>query len=195
MSAARDLLAAAGRLLDSFDADVLGEFRVDWPGTAPCRPVEPAALPVLRWLAQTRAATCPRTDDIVGRLIGQAAGLAWRQTYSASDLGAAFLDRYGWTELAGLRGPVASERLAAGFLLLGPRTEYPRHSHEAAEIYLPLSGTAQWQRGDEPWISRPPGDLVHHPHWMPHAMRTDADPLLALYLWRGGDLAQKSVLG
>jgi hypothetical protein len=29
---------------------------------------------------------------------------------------------------------------------------------------------------------------------MPHAMRTEGAPLLALYLWRGGDLAAKSVI-
>jgi hypothetical protein len=103
-----------------------------------------------------------------------------------------FLQRYGWSELIGLRGPVASERLAAGFLLLGPLTEYARHRHAAEEIYLPLAGTALWQRGDAAWRRRAPGRPIHHPSWMPHAMRTEAQPLLALYLWRRGDLAQRS---
>lgn len=125
-------------------------------------------------------------------LIARADTLSWRQTYTDAHIYSDFLQRYGWTELIGLRGPVASDRLAAGFLLLGPHTEYPRHRHEAEEIYLPVAGTALWQRGDRPWRRRAPGRPIHHPPWMPHAMRTKAQPLLALYLWRNGDLAQRS---
>ena len=121
--------------------------------------------------------------------------LAWSQTYGAADVSAAFLDRYGWTELIGLTGPIASQRLACGFLLLGPAVEYPSHHHPAEEIYLVLSGTADWRRGDEPWMQRPPGALVHHPPDMRHAMRTGDAPLLALYLWRGDGLTQNAIIG
>ena len=92
------------------------------------------------------------------------------------------------------RGPIASRRLAVGFLLLGPDVAYPLHSHEAEEIYLVLSGTAAWRRGGEPWRDEAPGALIHHPSRAPHAMRTEREPLLALYAWRGGDLAQKSTI-
>jgi quercetin dioxygenase-like cupin family protein len=77
---------------------------------------------------------------------------------------------------------------------LGPATVYPRHRHEAEEIYLPLSGTASWQQGDETWRERPPGTLIHHAGDEPHAMRTGDGPLLALYLWRSSDLTQKARL-
>ena len=76
--------------------------------------------------------------------------------------------------------------------MLGPATHYPRHRHEAEEIYLPLSGTAAWQQGDARWRDRPPGTLIHHAGNEPHAMRTGAGPLLALYLWRSANLAQKA---
>ena len=36
-----------------------------------------------------------------------------------------------------------STTIAAGFLLLGPHTHYPRHSHAAEELYIPLAGTAE----------------------------------------------------
>lgn len=166
-------------------------FAPDWPPPdAPRRPQTAKTLPVLRWLAA--ACRVGQPPALVQALLAASVDLAWNQTYTEADIATAFLDRYGWTELVGLRGTLPSGTLAAGFLLLGPDTLYPRHSHAAEEVYLPLSGEAAWQRGDGEWQTRAPGEVIHHPGGMPHAMRTGAAPLLALYLWRGGDLAQKS---
>jgi hypothetical protein len=64
----------------------------------------------------------------------------------------------------------------------------------AEELYVPISGEAQWRRGDATWREQPPGALIYHASGESHAMRTRQAPLLALYLWRCGDLAQKSEL-
>lgn len=130
--------------------------------------------------------------DVLAGLQAASPRLTWRQTYGPEDFGSDFLERYGWTELIGERGPIVSEKIAVGFLLLGPEATYPSHSHDAEEIYLALSGAAAWRRGAEPWRDGPGGALIHHPSRLPHAMRTGAAPLLALYAWRAGDLAQKS---
>ena len=167
-------------------------FLSAWPVLEPSRAVSPCGLPVLGWLGDLPRATAPLSAPVVQALVASAGHLAWGQTYGASDFGPEFLDRYGWTELIGMRGPIPSQALACGFLMLGPATTYPAHAHEAEELYLPLSGSAWWQRGQEAWARREPGTPIHHPGWMPHAMRTEAEPLLALYLWRGGDLAAKS---
>jgi mannose-6-phosphate isomerase-like protein (cupin superfamily) len=170
-------------------------FLASWPeSTVASRVIVARGLPVLRWMPSPSQHPAP-ASDLVASLHRMHGNLAWSQTYRADDFGAAFLDRYGWTELIGARGPIASERLACGFLLLGPDVEYPSHHHAAEEIYMVLSGTAGWQRGDEPWTQRPPGALAHHPPNMRHAMRTSDEPLLALYLWRGGGLTQKSIIG
>jgi hypothetical protein len=83
-------------------------------------------------------------------LLEMAAALAWRRSYSAASVGAEFYEGYGWSEFAGLTGPVQSARLACGVLLLAPHVHYPLHRHEAEEIYVPLSGTARWQQGRAP---------------------------------------------
>lgn len=163
-------------------------FLAEWPDGRVKRALEPVQLPVCRWLEGMPDA------GVVGEVRAAAAGLAWRQTYGAGDFGAAFLLGYGWSEFIGLRGPVASERIACGVLLLAPGIVYPAHAHAAEEVYLPIHGQAEWQRGDEGFRTVPVGQAVHHPSWMPHAMRVGDAPLAALYLWRGGDLAAKSVI-
>lgn len=183
------LLAATKAFLDPIPA--AAAFLADWPRAAPTRVAVPSTLPVLAWLADCAAHTAPATAPLMRALLATP-NLSWRQTYGTADLPPAFLARYGWTELVGKRGPVPSEAIAAGFLLLGPHTHYPRHSHAAEELYIPLAGTAEWLRGEAPFAPVPPGVPIHHPSWMAHAMRTGAAPLLAFYLWRGGDLTQKS---
>jgi len=149
-------------------------------------------LPVTRWLNGIERQAALPTRALCTALAEWSAHLPWRQTYKAEDLGEAFLERYGYMELAGQRGPFASDEIACGFLLLGPDIYYHRHRHEAEEIYIVLAGTAHWSKGDGAFAPQPPGNLIHHPSWCWHAMRTGDQPLLALYFWQGGDLTQKS---
>jgi len=165
-----------------------GVFLADWPEPVVTRQPKAASLPVCRWLDAMGG------KGAMAEIRRAAPGLAWRQTYGATDFGAAFLAGYGWSEFIGLRGPVASDRIACGVLLLGPNVTYPAHAHAAEEVYLPIHGLAEWQRGEADFAPVPVGQAIHHPSWMPHAMRTGAEPLAALYLWRGGDLAAKSVI-
>jgi hypothetical protein len=167
-------------------------FFADWPDFAVARATQPRRLPVCRWLASLEPLASPETRALVREFVAASEILEWRQTYSAADFGPEFLERYGWTELVGLRGPIGSEKVACGFLMLGPDIEYPAHAHEAEELYLPLAGEALWMRGEHGFVKRAPGAIIEHSAWMPHAMKTLGDPLLALYVWRGGNLSAKS---
>jgi hypothetical protein len=182
------------RLLENLRQPALAPYLADWPCNGRLRETAAAALPVLRWLPQMAGDAAAFDVDLVTAVAHAAPTLSWRQTYSVQELGAAFLDNYAWSEIFGAAGPLPSARVACGFLVLGPATHYPRHRHEAEEIYLPLSGTAAWQQGDAVWRDRPAGTLIHHAGNEPHAMRTGASPLLALYLWRSANLAQKAHL-
>lgn len=167
----------------------LVSFLERWP-VLEADEAEGTTLPVVAALAPWRALVdCRIIAFALSRLAHQ---LTWSQTYSPEDFGPGFLERYGWTELIGLRGPIRSETLACGFLLLGPATEYPMHRHVAEEIYIPISGTASWRAGDQDWSLRAEGEIIRHASLVPHAMRTGTEPLLALYLWQDGDLAEKS---
>lgn len=189
-SPAEALAHRARDLLESLPTH--GEFLEGWPDLVASRPTEPRLLPVVAWLHELVGRSTAALSPFVQAIASAADGLEWRQTYSAADFGPAFLERYGWTELIGQRGPIPSTEIACGFLMLGPDTDYPSHAHEAEELYVPLAGTALWMRAEEGFVSRPVSVPIHHPAWMPHAMRTRAEPLLALYVWRAGDLAAKS---
>lgn len=167
-------------------------FLADWPEGEVRRVVTPSALPVCDWIAGLQGTAA--TQAVLAEVQRLAGGLAWRQTYGAADFGADFLRGYGWSEFIGLRGPVPSERIACGVLLLAPGITYPAHAHAAEEVYLPIAGVAAWQKGDAAFADVPVGQAIHHPAWMPHAMQTKDQALAALYLWRGGDLAAKSVI-
>ena len=114
-------------------------------------------------------------------------GCDWLQNpnYSEASLGPGYVDRYGYVELVGPGRPIESGDLLVGLLLLGPDMHYPDHAHPAEEIYHVVAGTAEWWREDEGWRRKGPGTLVHHVPMMRHAMRTSAEPLLALYCWTG----------
>lgn len=111
----------------------------------------------------------------------------WLQNpnYSEASLGPGYVDRYGYVELVGPGRPVESADLLVGLLMLGPGMHYPDHAHPAEEIYHVVAGTAEWWREDEGWRRRGPGAVIHHAPMMRHAMRTEVEPLLALYCWTG----------
>jgi Dimethlysulfonioproprionate lyase len=169
-------------------------FLDEWPRGNQIIERKAAVLPVLRWLPELLSHTRDPIGSLTSLLIEHARVLDWRQTYAADDFGPEFLQRYGWTEIIGQRGALASDLIAAGFLMLGPDVEYPFHSHDAEEIYVPLSGVAEWARGAEGWRRRRPGELINHPSRTAHAIRTADDPLLAMYVWRAGNLTQKSAI-
>ncbi len=189
---AANLIAQGQQLLAGLHSPLVAEYLALWP-SAPLRaaPV-PAAVPALRHLAGAANLAPAFSAAFAAALKTAASGLVWRRSYTPEVLGPDFWDNYGWTELVGPTGPAPSQRLACGLLLLGPAMTYPLHHHEAEEIYVPLSGTADWKLGGQPWQAAAPGSVIHHPSNQSHAMRTADAALLALYLWRSEYLAQKS---
>ena len=204
------LARKARSLLRSLDEPVLAPFLADWPDLSGSRAVASSSprlasglrvpdvesdctLPVLRCLPDFAADQSGFGASLVADLCGNHHLLMWRQTYAAGDVGDAFLRNYGYAEIVGTES-IPSRRIACGFLILGPSTLYPRHRHEAEEIYIPLRGTARWEQSDAVWRERRPGAVIHHASDEPHSMQTGAEPLLALYIWRSEQLNQKARL-
>lgn len=189
-----DLLDAFHRYLVSRNDNVLSGMLQGFRWDLQQRVLEPHRLAVVDYLGQCVNQDAPEERKLLSALSRAASGLRWAQTYSAADFGEAFLERYGWVELFGTRGHFESTDMAGGFLLLGPEVHYPDHHHIAEEIYIPLTDGSLWSRDGGAFQARQAGELIHHPSNIRHAMRTGSEPLIALYLWRGGPLAQKSII-
>lgn len=188
-----DLLARAWWKLVKSDCpadwfELLPELDFDCPD----RLFEPRSLPVQEYLPRLSSMATTPYRAIIDSLIQTQSDLRFGQTYSVTDFGAGFLRQYGWIKLLGPDAYWHSDQLASGFLILGDDVTYPQHSHQAEEIYLPISGNAEWYRQDRGWQKQSAGSLIHHASKVKHATRTIGEPLIALYLWRGGDLNQKS---
>lgn len=190
----RELLSGVKSYLAGFSEEPARSFvaGVDW--TMPSRELAPQSLPCLVHLDRCAEIAGEEDRALVRLLCDRAEEFHWGQTYTAADLGQAFIDNYGWLEVFGTRGHFANDAVAGGFLVLGPGVEYPDHYHVAEELYIPLTGNTEWRMGDDPWHRRAAGEVIHHRSAVSHAMRTGVEPLLAVYIWRGGPLAARSTV-
>lgn len=189
-----ELLERFHATLATFDDALVRDAvaRIGW--AMPARRLDPRPLACLRQLDRI-VELAPANAQPLARLLAQRRGeLRWGQTYSEADLGKTFFDNYGWLEVFGMRGHFVNDEVAAGLLVLGPDIVYPDHHHVAEEIYIPLTGGTQWRMGGGDFRRREAGEVIHHASDVSHAMRTGNEPLLALYIWRGGPLAAQSTI-
>ena len=93
------------------------------------------------------AQACPdsRSGDIP--MIQQCASyLSWRQP-GFGHVAQAVSIHLAVCEIIGPTGQITHDNIRAGLFFQDADILYPRHSHAAEEIYLPLSGLAPWQAG------------------------------------------------
>jgi hypothetical protein len=189
-----ELLERFHAYLETFDNALVRDAvaRIGW--VMPARRLEPHPLACLRQLDRIVELAPAGARPLVELLAERRGDLRWGQTYSEADFGKTFIDNYGWLEVFGTRGHFVNDEVAAGLLILGPDIVYPDHHHVAEEIYIPLTGGTQWRMGEGGFRGREAGEVIHHTSNVGHAMRTGKEPLLALYIWRGGPLAAKSTI-
>ena len=90
-----------------------------------------------------------------------------------------------YVEFLGPEGMLKSDEIRLGIYWHDRHTFYPRHRHEAVELYHIVSGTAYWQHISEEWVPRSPDSFVIHQSNEDHATKTGDQPLLALWSWLG----------
>ncbi|RWN39090.1 dimethylsulfonioproprionate lyase family protein [Mesorhizobium sp.] len=189
-----ELLKRFHAYLETFDNALVRDAVAQIGWAMPARPLEPHPLACLRQLDRIVELAAANAQPLV-RLVAERRGeLHWGQTYGEADFGKTFIDNYGWLEVFGTRGHFVNNEVAAGLLILGPDIVYPDHHHVAEEIYIPLTGGTQWRMGEGGFRTREAGEVIYHASDVSHAMRTGKEPLLALYIWRGGPLAAKSTI-
>lgn len=70
-----------------------------------------------------------------------------------------------------------------GIFMLGPRTLYRDHNHDAPELYLNLSEKSGWRFGTYDWQDYPAGSLIWNAAGDPHATRVYDQPFISVFVW------------
>lgn len=98
-------------------------------------------------------------------------------------LGNEYMENYCYTNLLGYDALIPHNRIIAAFFIIGPGRHYPRHHHEAEEIYFPFGGDTLWSQDDKPATLRPAGDPIHNTPWLVHEITTQTTPLFTFCFW------------
>jgi hypothetical protein len=172
-----DEIRKASAALDLIDAE---------PRTA-----GPAGRPLTRHLPAALALTRAEAPELACLLEPIAELLPWRYGYVARPDAPGLDASMGWAELVGPEAPFRSGQVCLGLTLIGPGNHYLPHRHPAVELYRVLAGRAEWSAGEVAAVESP-GAYILHAANIVHAMRTEEEPLLAIYSWTG-DVVSPSV--
>ena len=186
------LAYVAGHADSRFDAfrEAVANWGENWADIAPVH--LPASDLLADALPLARSGTVEAA--LMSLYVQERASRHWEQSYSTADeaVSADMLAGYGYTEIVGKRGPFLSERIRAGVGVFPAGVAYPAHRHQAEEIYVVLAGSGTFRLGGNLPERQSAGAVVHVTSQLVHAITMDAEPLVILYLWQGGDLREKS---
>ncbi|AXT27380.1 hypothetical protein D1823_12780 [Ruegeria sp. AD91A] len=161
-----------------------------WPDDLTPTSLQPAHIPATDLAGDFGLDSVAPTRDLVAAIQASAHLAHWKHTYTEEEVGADFLNRYGYYELFGPTGHFHSTQLRGYVGYWGAGLDYDWHSHQAEELYLTLAGGAVF-RSDEDETFVGPNQIRQHKSWQSHAMTTTDQPILTFVLWRGegmGDL-------
>lgn len=159
--------------------------------------VEHTHLPAANFLGGTIPTGNQQTRALLETFERHRNHLRWEQSYRKEDgvVPDAMLEGYAFAEIIGKQGPFVSDRIRAGIGIYGPGIEYPRHQHQAEEIYIVLAGGADFKIGAAEEARYETGDVVSVESNTWHGFRTCDQILVIYYLWQAGDLRQISNFG
>lgn len=130
------------------------------------------------WLPCLDTVDAVDDSDLAQAFVDVAPLLQWVPTFRSADEGQDFA-----------LAPMATARdlgdLNVGLMYVRPGAQYPLHNHPPQELYLTLSGQAQWRFGGNTDFQPlgPASTLYNHPNDL-HSAIAGETPLVALYvLW------------
>lgn len=158
----------------------------DWPDDLCAVDVSPNAIPAVP-LVQAIQSDAGPTQALTKAICATAHLANWKLTYTEDEVGADFLNRFGYYELFGPTGHFHSTKLRGYVAFWGEGLAYDWHSHQAEELYLIAAGRARFHvAGNDAELT--PNQTRLHTSWQSHAMTTTDSPILTYVLWRGEGL-------
>lgn len=88
-------------------------------------------------------------------------------------------------ELIGRDGLIFEDSCRVGLFVQFSNTNYITRTHSAEELFVQIAGEGEWFVQGSNYVTRRPGDRMHHASYQPHASRTTHSGLLALWVWAG----------
>lgn len=172
----------------------LAAFTPPFPASLPRVDGAATSLPNPGMLDTFAPLVTKETAALVASILQAAPLLNWQQSYTKSQVGAAYLMKYGWFNLVSPEGVFACETVRISVGVWDRGLTYPRHWHEPEEAYLVLAGGAVFHSEGRPPRQCLPGDVVIHGPDQPHSMDMTNSPLMALAIWKGPSLLRKPTL-
>ncbi len=161
---------------------------VDWKGEQ-SRP-KPTSHPVVDTNLEAACVNSGRhgstSHAVANALMAVTDQLRWRASGKDPADGpdvAAFAPNFTAATVIGAGGLLPSDNVIAGVSLQHRDTYYPPHAHHAEESYWIIGGDGDWKVGKKPWFAVKPGDSIYHESLARHAMQTNEQPLLTVWLW------------
>ena len=161
-------------------ADALSVCRE--PRSVPARPLEPSLEAELDQTLKAPKAS-PALRTVLDLVAENHRGWLWRSRDEF--MPDTFKNAYAFVEMAGPDCPWPTDEIRMGFYLQRGHRHYPPHWHQAEEFYILLSGWADWSIDRKEPFRPTPGEAIHHPSNMAHAMTTHDRPILTTWAWRG----------
>jgi quercetin dioxygenase-like cupin family protein len=145
----------------------------------------PARQPVCGYIPETLDLIAKTRGDLAEAISAIEGDLHWAipKSYNPDIFTSDYLRRYAYAQIIGAGGPLSGDDFRMGLFCVAPDEDYPTHFHAAPEMYYPLTGPHEWQRGDGDWVSKPAFEMLWHDPWETHATRTGANPFLAVWIW------------
>ena len=149
----------------------------------------PQKQPVQKLIEKISTHNFSNTKNILDSIIKANYEMKWNTTYSENEVGADFINRYGWFDLIGPSGPfyLSNNRIMIGYW--GVNLDYQMHWHKAEEAYVPIAGSALFWSEHNGTKTASIGDIVIHKSNEKHWTKMTNDFLLALAIWKGKDLS------
>jgi len=160
-----------------------------WPDDLRYEGRPPAPQPAIAHLTRDPGTACDLSRPLRDAIVALAPYAEWRLTYTEDEVGADFLRRFGWFELAGPDGHFLTDKVRMTVGYWGPNLSYGRHHHKPQELYTVVSGSGLFMLDGDDTLTLGPGDTRLHPSDQPHALDTTDQPILTFVFWRGDGLA------
>ena len=131
----------------------------------------------------------PELCEIAGCLKAAKDDLVWREDNAqfyppGTDLGEGYTKCNLHTLLIGANAcGFHHPDFSLGIFMLGPRTLYRDHNHDAPELYLNLSERSGWRFGARDWQDYSAGSLIWNKAGDPHATRVYDQPFISIFVW------------